>query len=80
MPPICMREREIYLLGAVALFNINPIVLWSGFEVLFVTAQLFEGKSIVSVLEDVAIRQSYLFGSDQENILGLIFGEDDDSD
>ena len=64
MPPICTRERDIYLLGAVALFNIDPLVLWSGFEVLVVTAQLFDGKSITSVLENVAIRQSYLFGSD----------------
>ena len=64
MAPICARERDIYLLGAVALFNIDPIVLWSGFEVLVVTAQLFEGKSIASVLEGVSIRQSALFDSD----------------
>ena len=67
MPPICTRDRDIYLLGAMALFNIDPLVLWSGLEVLVVTTQLFEGKSVVSVLEDVAIRQSYLFGSNDSD-------------
>ena len=64
MPPICTRERDIYLLGVWAIFNIEPIVLWSGLEALVVTTQLLEGKSIASVLDSVSVRQDFLFGSD----------------